>query len=416
MSQASLPRQPFFDLAAETPLALLKGRIYLLSGVEPARDYLWFEDQRYALAPGPRLSELEEAYAQIFSAELRSYKLNSLQQAIKQGALEVAEVQQAIADDRILSFIVLQMIPKLQHMRAWWGLPPQQAKQPALGTLDGQPECRGVLSERHARRLGSGLLASALGDDALIVDEKVYQLTILNDEEGQGDFVVNFAGRLYCPSYPSCRYLYEIEANFSQVLDQELRRRALAELTAYRVQLQHLQQRRRDLLASCGYEQVGEDGLTYLYRDEHAGIVKLGADWWVYVEVPEFVLQDYNEPGAYYSFGRTRVGVRLYFDWSTGQLDFQIPAQVLTPGYEHPYTGNGSDQSICLGNYQWSWREGHALEDVIYKYLLDGRTTLMRGYHPYNRNTPRLRLETLPHRRISGEQVQQLGLCVTNRP
>ncbi len=76
MAQVSLPRQPLFALAEETPLVMLAGQVYLCDAVEQPRDYLLLDGQRYALIPAARLLELEALYSQLFSAELRLYKLS----------------------------------------------------------------------------------------------------------------------------------------------------------------------------------------------------------------------------------------------------------------------------------------------------------------------------------------------------
>jgi hypothetical protein len=400
MTQVSLPRQLFFALAAETPVVVLAGQAYLCDGVEPSADRLLFDGQPYGLVPLARLSELEELYAQAFAAELQLYRFHCLQG-------DIAQMQQLFAEEQVVRFLRTRMIPLVRAMRRWRGLPEQEPLV-AEAPNDEMPEPTSLLTDMQL--LGSGLLTMVLGEDALILDDKVYHLTIHAREE-QCDPLIYFQGRLYCSScLSSCRFLWEVEEQFNQLLSATLRAVTEAQAVA---RSQELQRRREHLYALGRYQ---EDGLLYLYRDDHAGIVRFEESWWVYLEVPEFVLMDYNEPGAFYHFGQTRVGVPLSFNWGTGQVDFQPPAQVLTPGYEHPYTGDGSDRTICMGSYDWSWRSGRSVEEAIYQYLLDARVTLLRGYHPYNRNTPRRKLEAMPHRRISWERVQQFNLPVTNSP
>lgn len=401
MTQVSPPRQLFFALAAEAPVVVLAGQTYLCDGVEPSADCLLFDGQPYGLVPLARLSELDELYARAFAAELQLYRFNCLQESI-------TEVQQLIAEEQVMHFLLTRMIPWMRAMRRWRGLPEQELL--VVEAPDGEmPEPSNLLGDMHSQLSGSGLLATVLGDSVLILDEKVYCLTIHAGEE-QCDPLIYVQGRLYCSSLSSCRFLFEVEEQFNRLLSARVRQ-ALSAQAAARFQELH---KRRERLHALGKYQ--EDGLLYLYRDDHAGIVRFEESWWVYLEVPEFVLMDPNEPQAYYYFPRTRVGVPVYFNWATGQLDLQAPAQVLTPGYEHPFTGDGSDRTICMGSYEWSWRSGQSLEKVIYRYLLDARVTLLRGYHPHNSNSPRRRLTAMPHRRISWESVQQLNLPITNRP
>lgn len=401
MAQVSPPRQLFFALAAETPVVVLAGQAYLCDGVKPSADYLLFDGQPYGLVPLARLSELDELYAQAFAAELQLYRFHCLQESI-------TEIQQLIAEEQVVRFLLARMIPLMRAMRRWRGLPGQEHL--VVEALDSEtPEPSSLLGDVQSQLSGSGLLATVLGRNVLILDEKVYHLTIHAGEE-QCDPLIYFQGRLYCSSLSSCHFLFEVEERFNQLLGARVRQMLSAQAAA---RFQELQ-KRRERLHALGKHQ--EDGLLYLYRDDHAGIVRFEESWWVYLEVPEFVLMDHNEPGAFYHFGRTRVGVPLYFNWGTGQLDFQTPAQVLTPNYEHPFTGDGSDRTICMGSYEWSWRSERSLEEVIYQYLLDARVNLLRGYHPYNTNSPRRKLAAMPHRRISWERVQQLGLPVTNSP
>lgn len=401
MAQVSPPRQLFFALAAETPVVVLAGQAYLCDGVEPSADRLLFDGQPYGLVPLARLSELDDLYAQAFAAELQLYRFNSLQG-------DLAQMQQLLAEEQVVHFLQTRMIPLVRAMHRWRGLPEQEPL--VVEAPDGEiPEPSGLLGDVHSQLAGSGLLATVLTGNTLILDEKVYRLTIHAGEE-QCDPLIYFHGHLYCSSLSSCCFLYEVEEQFNQLLSARVRR-TLSTLASAR--FQELQKRRKRLHALGKHQ---EDGLLYLYRDDHAGIVRFEENWWVYLEVPEFVLMDPNEPQAYYYFPRTRVGVPVYFNWATGQLDFQASAQVLTPGYEHPFTGDGSDRTICMGSYDWSWRSGRSLEEVIYKYLLDARVTLLRGYHRYNSNSPRRRLAAMPHRRITWERVQQLHVPVTNSP
>lgn len=402
MAQVSSPRQLFFALAAETPVVALAGRAYLCDAVEPSADRLLFDGQPYGLVPLARLSELDDLYAQAFAAELQMYRFHCLQG-------DMAEMQQLLAEEQVVHFLRTRMIPLVRAMRRWRGLPEQEPLVAVEAPGGEMPEPSRALLSTRSQLLGSGLLATVLGGNALILDEKVYHLTIHAGEE-QCDPLIYFQGRLYCSSLSSCRFLHEIEEQFNQLLSARVRQTLSARSSAH---FQELLRGRERLHALGKYQ---EDGLLYLYRDDHAGVVRFEENWWVYLEVPEFVLMDPSEPQAYYYFPRTRVGVPVHFNWASGQLDFQAPAQVLTPGYEHPFTGDGSDRTICMGSYDWSWRSGRGLEEVIYRYLLDARVTLLRGYHARNPNSPRRRLAAMPHRRISWERVQQMNLPITNRP
>ena len=159
-----------------------------------------------------------------------------------------------------------------------------------------------------------GLLGSIFGGDFLLLKGKAYPLQRMSEGPGKGRSAIKVAGESCLISgSPACS-LAEIEREFQRRLEAFLQRQAQEELP------QRLGQQRAAKKIKCMVTQalkrfplqVGPDGLLYLHRDSEGGIVRWrNRLWYVYLEVPEFMLEDPNAPGTYYYFDPTRV-------WSSG--------------------------------------------------------------------------------------------------
>jgi len=417
-----LPRQPLFALAEQMPLAVIGGRVYLLLDEQGHnKNWLQFAGQMYSLVSAQTLPELEEAYEGDYATELEQYQKSFLQAAAGQGLAGAQEMEQLIAEDRILDFLVKRMLPRL-HRLYHWSAPPLQL--PDLESGD-EAQSPGSSAGNHHRHCTRGLLAAVLGGDMLFLDERGYRLTAIDaaEAEWQREVIVSCKGRVYCPSASGC-FLYEIEQRFQWQLMQALEQQAPVEAAEQAEQLRQVKERKERWLAGLGLRQLANDGTVYLYRDEWCGIVKLGPNWWVYLEIPEeFVYEDHKAPGTFYRFDPTRVGVRLIYDRASKQVSFENArvegaraAFVLTSGYEHMYV-DANNGSICQGPYTWAWWTADIkLEDAICKYLINARDTILSGYRPDTQDiSPVHKLEEFPHRRISLWEIEQRGLRITNR-
>jgi len=119
------------------------------------------------------------------------------------------------------------------------------------------------------------------------------------------------------------------------------------------------------------------------------GFVKRGKKYHAFVKVPSYVLR--GEGNDLFLFPEATVGIPVKADRGGGNIQFGAP-KVLNQ-YGHPFlSGHGSGQSICLGGYRYSTRNGEVGRGV--ESLSIGVQVLTQGYdarsrtmHPYRKLT-----------------------------
>lgn len=402
----TLPRPSFFSIAEGMPLAVVSGRICFLEEddqAENGKDHLLFEDQRYALVEGPTLRELDEVYGQEFAEVIDNYKTQYLRQEVDREIETIQAMESQIAQDRVLDFLINKLIPKLAHLSdRVWEPPSKDAEE--LDPL----EARTAPTQELPR---IGLLELMFASRGLfILDEKVYALVPIDGQRAERcDLILRTQGRGYALSV-SCLYLHEVEAIFQRGLQRLLKQQALSEAPQRAHQLQEI--RRKSSKIQALLKQIPpkkEGGLLCLYQDPQAGVVQVNGRWYVYLQVPEYVLHDHRIPHAYYRFDATQVGTMLT---SSPQNVTFGSAVVMTP-YQHPFVWGPSYSPICMGHYNRGKLNGLPLEDAICQYLVDARNNLMKGYHRGNTNTYR-QLAAFPQHKISLEEARARNLPITN--
>ena len=463
--KAVLPRLEWFALVERAPVVVLSTRTYcfkeflrrssralaLPDGPQGLRRVL-ASAREHGLADGLSLPEIERAYLRRNWLALDGYRTAYLRREFPGLNLQpMAATQRKISQYYILYFLAARMAPKLHREHRPFDLtrelpsaevevdgpspsPPPSAF--AFAFVEAELAKLGWLTPESLMRSypADGLLSGLIGRGFLFLGGKAYPLQEASGRSGgKGRLVINVAGGSYLiSSSPACT-LAEIERGFQRELEAFLQRQAREELPQRLEQQRAAKEIKRAVTQALRRFplQVGPDGLLYLYWDSEGGIVRWrNGLWYVYLEVPAFVLQDPNAPGTYYYFDPTRVGLALEpglgleagpEELLPGKAPFPNPV-VLATDYEHPYVGPHTKLggNICLGGrssseYDWSWwSEELSLEDAIYKYLLDAKYVLLGGYHRDNPFEPTLPLRSFAHRRISLQEVKRRKLKITN--
>lgn len=443
VTQQDLPRFHWFALVERTPLVVLSTRTYcfkefssrsskdlsLPDGPAGIRRVL-ASAREHGLKESTPLPEVEKAHLRTKSSPLDGYKTAYLREKHPESDLQPMDVtQEKISQHVIVHFLATRMAPKLYRERHPFAPQPQRSAEaerrpphPETVMRDGSR----IDPERAVKGYpAEGLLGSIIDGSYLFLGGKGYPLQrspSVTRKREQG-LKLNGEGYLVCDA--PARPLAEIETEFEKRLKAFLQQQADEELPQRVERLEAERELKRAVDAALAQTplQRGSDGLLYLYRDDEGGIVRWQEQWHIYLEVPEFVLEDPSASGAYYRFDATRVGMACP-PWRplADKAPFPCPV-VLDRAYEHPYVGPHTrlGGTVCMGgrsgsHYDWSWwSPALKPEDALYKYLLDAKYVLLGGYHEDNPYDPTFPLETFAHRRISVREIRRRKLKVTNR-
>jgi hypothetical protein len=154
-----------------------------------------------------------------------------------------------------------------------------------------------------------------------------------------------------------------------------------------------------------------EPGDECLYCDKEWGILKRNGVFYVYIEVPEYVVEDAD--GSLYRFDATQVGVAMT------SCD---PRQVIVPGsavvltnYEHMFVPSAAaGAGICMpkGAAYFAALQRMPLQEALCAYLTDAKETLRAGHHAGNPNRPYHPIRSFSRRRITRREAEEKRLPV----
>ena len=405
----ALPRLSFFAIAAETPVVILDGIVfYLVDQPNAGKCYFVCEGDRYALARAQSLADIERQYLSLFARVLDQYKARYLCQVVDKRIQTAQEMKRKLAESNVVAFLATQLIPKLVELdggQAQFDEQRQMRRDQAVRTLL-------AVKAEPLPKAGS-ILEQSVGANAVIFDEKIYPLVRIV-APGQGADLIVRAGGAFFGLSPRCRLLAEVEATFRTArLPEFLERQALAEAPdrtriLREIELQELE------MAEYLQGVVGTSSQTgdrCLYQNKEWGILKQGGVFYVYVQVPEYVIED--KDGSLYRFDATRVGVPVT-SCAADQVLVSGRAVMLTP-YEHMFVASVAiGASICMpkGDAYFAALQRMPLREALCAYLKDAKETLRAGHHAGNPNSPYHRIKSFSYRRITRQEANEKRLPI----
>jgi hypothetical protein len=245
-------------------------------------------------------------------------------------------------------------------------------------------------------------LTKALGNqDVLVMKGIVHKLSPVKKA---GGFYLHIGGKDYTlsPAFAADR----VESAYLRHLQTQFKIEAVDEFEDQAKQLQEIKVKNAALEKFFKKDEfdVGE-----------VGFVKKNGTYYVYLQVPEFVLKDvkkyddYYVSGKLYHFKPCKVAVSVVPS-GTG---YQVGNPVVIDTYVHPFLkGDDAWQGICMGNYNWSRLESLDPAAKIATVLSAARNVLLKGYtstcgphHPLERNY---------FHAVSESEVQKKGWKITN--
>jgi hypothetical protein len=374
-SSEPLPRLNFFEIAAETPVVVLDGLVhYLLDKPNAETGYFVFEGDRYSLVRAQSLASLELQYLALFAETIEQYKTRYLSQVVDKRIQTAREMQHQLAKSNVLAFLLTQLVPRLMELdlgKERFDAQRQARKEQALRTL--------LTAQAGSPPAAGSLLQQNVGENVLILDEWIYPLVKMDDLLDEGiDLIVQTNG-ITCGLSPLCRSLSGVESAYRTAqLPEFLQRQALAEAPERTRILNEIELHERDMAQYLpgAMGALSETGDGCLYRDKEWGVLKRNGVFYVYIEVPEYAVEDPH--GSVYRFDATRVGIAL-INCDPAQLLLPGRAVVLTP-YQHMFVSPATAGSaICMprGAAYFAALQRLPLDEALCTYLQDAKGTLM---------------------------------------
>lgn len=398
-----LPALSFFALAAQVPLVVQNGTIYYVGEETAVEPCLLFADTAYSLLSAQSLAEVETNYYVQHQTQLEQYKLDYLQRVVDEEIKSLRQLQQQLAENDLLTFLLLHLQPQLAALDMRQEQPPAPSGENRPPVMVAPARGR----EPHPHFSQPHHLYQAIGEHALFLDGNVYTLEPVSPPP-DSDLIIRVCGRAY--GLTQCRFLTEVEQTFTAQVAEALQDQALAEapdrqqwLNELKAELANMQKRLPPSLVA------GQDG--YLYRSSRWGIMRQQGNWIVYQEVPEYVIEGNDQ--RLYRFKATRVGLIL-LNLQREQILAAGRARVLTP-YAHMFVNaTVSGESICMAKSDAYYQQLRRmpLAQAICTYLHDAAQTLMAGYHAGNSNNPYHPITNFAAYTISRQEATHQGLPV----
>lgn len=396
-----LPVPDLLLVAAETPVVILEREVYYLSEGESPAGFLAFEDTRYGLVRTETLAEVEERYCDLHAEALEAYKTAYLRETVDRRIEHAEALQKQLRESRVTAFLVREMVPCLLALCP--GADEYARRRARLR----DEALQQLLACEEKRQPADGALLAPLLDNTLILDGKLYTL-LARAGQSQGDLELCAGERRFALGLPA-RFLSRVTQECLERIEEDLRRRALTESPERLRCLRALEEERQAL--DDYLDAQAADGSAYLYRDRERGILRAEGGYYVYQEVPEYVVEDGDR--SLYRFDATRVAVPV------NSID---PKTVLSAGravvltdYEHMFVSEArAGQRICMVSTATYYDRlcAMGLAKGMLEYLHDARQTLMAGHHAGNDSSPYHAITTFASRRITRAEAERRKLPI----
>jgi hypothetical protein len=404
-----LPRLSFFEIAAETPVVILDGLVYyLLDRLDAEKGHFVFEGDRYGLVRTQSLASIERQYLSLFAEVLERYKANYLRQVVDKRIQIAQEMRRQLAESNVLAFLITQLIPRFMELDLGKELFDERRKARKDQALN-----LSQVAKARPRPMADTPLQQAVGANTMILDDWIYPLVRVDDLNEGADLIVRANGVAWGLS-PKCQPLGEAEAAYmTEQLPEFLKNQARDEVPERMRLLNEIVIQEHNLAGYldgiAGTSPIAGD--YCLYHDKEWGILKRSGVFYVYIEVPEYVVEDAH--GSLYRFDATQVGVAVP-SCNPGQVYALGSAVVLTP-YQHMFVAAATAGSaICMprGEAYFAALRRTPLDEALCTYLKDAKETLRAGYHAGNPYRPFHPISSFSSRRITRREAEEKRLPV----
>jgi len=442
IAEAVIDKNLVFGLSSRSPIFVIDGRLYYCSlepsSTESCSNTFKWKDTILNVKEGPLIEVLERLSDKQLKGDYERYQQELIAAELHGFDSENRYREFSQDYERLVRFAVNEIFPYLRKdaTKALDGLlethtPEVKNKQGATQNTANDaygseieeyiqnriPEFEGQekrITAPKRNKLDSILLDQNLSkssrDDSLLLklmdgynfaigNGTVYCLA--NVRRGE-DLTINGVRYVLMPTH----VLAGLQSDFASEVIKRISVEALREKLKDSQEFQRLKAARSDIDLLCKRDS---------YHEQDFGFLRNSDRLIVYVDVPEHVLENpYTQD--LYRFNSHRVGIQLSMleERRTPVIDTNphSPDRAIGPFYSGY---DGHNPSLCMGHYNTSYFNTMRMGKAIAKYLVDARNVVLRGYIVNCNPRRNLNKENFGQRRISREEVNRLGLPITNK-
>jgi|SRR3989338_159328 len=422
-------RSAVFGLADSAPLFVIDGRVhYCLRGENASPNTLLVKGRKIEVKEGPLLETLERVSDGKLEKEYASYQERFIAEELK------GREDSSAKNDKLIRFVVAEIFPHLKKDNSKVldkvldseseagkaekdergrksiknGVYEKEIETYAENRIKELEKVRLKVRKPKSSKLESILFNQNLSKSSAsnsifynltegfnfgVISKTVYLLANVSSD---GELSVN--GRRY--NLVTLAYSDEIAAEYAAEKIKRLSMEALTTKLKESEEFLRIKKERSDIDEICKMDSYHEQDFGFIKKNNHSAIV--------YVDVPDYVLEDHQE-GGLYQFSGHRLGIEIGGDSDGGGI------QLVESPFALRYTAGpfyGGDSELCMGTYTKGYFSRMPKGKAFAKLLADARNVVLRGYH--KGNNPRQPLSDFSGRRISREEAERKGLEITN--
>lgn len=417
-------RSLVFGLADSAPLFVIDGRVYYcLRGRSASPDTLLVKDRKIDVREGPLLETLERISDKKLEKECVSYQEKFIARELK-GREDTGK------NNRLIRFVVTEIFPHLKKDNP--GVLDKVLEMDEIETEKDKLKGRKIKNftyekeiERYAedrikelekgklkvRKPKTNKLENILFNQNLskssVSNSILYDLTegfnfgvvsktvyLLANVSSDGELFVN--GRRY--NLVTFAYSDEIAMEYAAEKVKRLSVEALTIKLKESEEFLRIRRERSDIDEICKMDSYHEQDFGFMKKNSYNAVV--------YVDVPDYALED-REEGGLYQFNGHRLGIEIGYEDDSIQLVANPFALRYVAG---PFYGGDND--LCMGDYSTGYFNRMAKGKAFAKLLVDARNVVLKGYR--RGSNPRQSLSGFSSRRISREEAERRCLEITN--
>ncbi|UCD04133.1 MAG: hypothetical protein JSW73_00600 [Candidatus Woesearchaeota archaeon] len=366
--------------------------------VSASENYVQTSNYKIGLKNIGSISELEELYLDHNSEQIFEFKKRFVQRELNQVLSQNSELNSALNENRILSFIIEELIPAVRE-------------DPGYKINDNSPDLSQQIEdvsihESNTENLSTDPLIRSIRrnssfqprdlENILIMDKRVWKLR----EQPTSSFLVKLEDKYLYPTF--MENLDNLNRRYMKHLETELKVEALQEDVYASDQLLRIKNERdglKRLLQQDGYCKKG------------VGFRKVrGREYDFYIETGNYALM--SECGNIMNMGNAEIGVTL----SVINDRIEVSDPKILNRYKHPgLVGYSTRQSFCMGSYPYrKLREELEPKDLVLQFIFDCKKKVMLTYVGRFGWQNGLEEGSYTNRKISRRRANSLGIPITN--
>ena len=423
-------RNPIFGLAEKTEVFVINGRVYYCDRTSPNAEIGEYRGKR--VVEGPMIETLERMGEKNMQDLYENYQKRFLEKELG-GAKKRADERLPPNYGKLVRFALNNVFPNLRKKKDIdldnEGEDKTKKDNPQNNQLSDafEQEIEKYVSDRIAE------LSSLKIKEKVIRDENKLASILLNSRVSRNSennslllrvmggynfavargavYTLSSVGRDYDLKINGEKFVLfngfpitELTTEVSEDITRRLSIEALKEKLKDSEEFQKLRAERSDIDELCKKEK---------YHEQDFGFERSGNQLLLYIDVPKHVLMN-SRTDNLYLFAENKIGI--WVDYSRDGIQFRItsgPKPLLH--FSGPfYFSNEDSIGICMGNYDHRFWQSMGKGKAFAKYLTDARNVVLHGYTPRAHPVRQLSDDYFGNRRIGKEQMDGLGLTVSN--